>query len=65
MAEPIRISPEEVRGKVTSGSALLVCAYEDDEKCKKVNLEGAIFLTEFRSKLPRLPKDQELIFYCA
>jgi hypothetical protein len=65
MAEPIRISPEEVRGKVTSGSALLVCAYEDDEKCKKVNLEGAIFLTEFRSKLPRLPKDQEFIFYCA
>jgi len=65
MAEPIRISPEEARQKVTSGSALLVCAYEDDEKCKRVNLEGAIFLTEFRSKLPSLPKDQELIFYCA
>jgi hypothetical protein len=65
MAEAIRISPEEVRGKITAGSALLVCAYEDDEKCKRVNLEGAIFLTEFRSRLPSLPKDQELIFYCA
>ena len=65
MAEPIRISPEEVRGKVTSGSALLVCAYEDDEKCKKVNLEGAIFLTELTSRLSALPKDRELIFYCA
>ena len=65
MAEAIRISPEEVREKITAGSALLVCAYEDDEKCKMVNLEGAIFLTEFRSKLPSLPKDQELIFYCA
>jgi len=65
MAEPIRISPEEVRKKVTAGSALLACAYEDDEKCKRVNLEDAIFLTEFRSKLPRLPKDQDLILYCA
>jgi hypothetical protein len=65
MAETIRISPEEARKKITAGSALLVCAYEDDEKCKRVNLEGAIFLMEFRSKLPRLPKDKELIFYCA
>lgn len=65
MAEAIRISPEEVRKKITAGSALLVCAYEDDEMCKRVNLEGAIFLTEFRSKLLSLPKDQELIFYCA
>jgi hypothetical protein len=65
MAEPIRISPEEVRQKVTAGSALLVCAYEDEEKCKKVNLEGAIFLTELKSRVSALPKDQELIFYCA
>ncbi len=65
MAEPIRISPEEARRKVTSGSALLVCAYEDDEKCKKLHLEGAIFLTELKPKLSALPKDQEIIFYCA
>lgn len=65
MGEAIRISPEEVRRKITSGSALLVCAYEDDEKCRRLHLEGAMFLTEFRSKLPALPKDQEIIFYCA
>lgn len=65
MAEPIRISPEEVRPKVTSGSALLVCAYEDDEKCKKLHLEGAIWLTEFKARLHSLPRDQEIIFYCA
>ncbi len=65
MGEAIRISPEEVRRKVTIRSALLVCAYEDDEKCRRLHLEGAMFLTEFRSKLPALPKDQEIIFYCA
>jgi hypothetical protein len=65
MGEAIRISPEEARRKVTIGSALLVCAYEDDEKCRRLHLEGAMFLTEFRSKLPALPKDQEIIFYCA
>jgi rhodanese-related sulfurtransferase len=65
MAEPIRISPQEVRQKVTSGSALLVCAYDDEEKCKQLHLEGAIPLREFQSKLSALPKDQEIIFYCA
>ena len=29
MSEPIRISPQEARQKVTAGQALLVCAYED------------------------------------
>ena len=65
MLDPVRISPEEVSHKVTSGAALLVCAYEDDEKCKRLHLEGAIFLMEFKSRLSSLLKDQELIFYCA
>jgi len=65
MAEPMRVSPEEVRRKVTFGSALLVCAYEDDEKCKRLHLEGAIFLMEFKSRLSSLSNDQEIIFYCA
>lgn len=65
MAEAIRISPEEVRRKVTSGSALLVCAYDDEEKCKKLHLEGSISLREFTFKLSTLAKDQEIIFYCA
>jgi hypothetical protein len=65
MAEPNRVSPEEAREKATSGTALLVCAYDDDEKFKLVHLEGAISLNEFKSKLPSLTKDQEIIFYCA
>ncbi len=65
MVDPIRVSPEETRRKVDSGTALLVCGYEDDEKFKLVHLEGAISLTEFKSRLSSLGKDQEIIFYCA
>lgn len=65
MAEAIRISPEETRQRVTSGSALLVCAYEDEEKCNRLLLEGAISLAAFKSALSGVPKDREIVFYCA
>ena len=65
MEEPIRVSAEEARHRTTSGLAKLVCAYEDELKCKKVHLEDAISLKEFRSQLASLTKNQEIIFYCA
>ena len=63
MTEPIRVAPEEIYEKVKSGRALLVCAYEDEAKFKKMQLEGAISFNEFKSKLPSLLKDQEIVFY--
>ena len=65
MAEPERVSPKEVFQKLKAGTALLVCAYEDEAKFRKMQLQGAISLTEFKSKLPSLARDQEIIFYCA
>ena len=65
MLEPKRVSAEEVHEKLKAGKALLVCAYEDEAKFKKVRLEGAISLNEFHSKLSSLLKDQEIVFYCA
>ena len=65
MADPIRIPVKEARRKVTSGSALLVCAYDDDEKFKNNHLQGAISLSEFQAKLSSLSTVQEIIFYCA
>jgi hypothetical protein len=65
MAEPKRITPEEVHQKLKAGKVLLVCAYEDEAKFKKVQLQGAISLNEFKSRLPSLAKDQEVVFYCA
>ena len=63
MAEPVRVTPKEIYEKMKSGKALLVCAYEDEAKFRKMQLEGAISFNEFKSKLPSLPKDQEIVFY--
>jgi rhodanese-related sulfurtransferase len=65
MTQPLRISAAETRQRVSTGSALLVCAYDDDEKFKNNHLQGAISLSEFKSRLPSIAKDQEVIFYCA
>jgi hypothetical protein len=65
MQEPIRISPQEARHKVTSGSALLVCAYGNKRKFEYYHLQDAISYPEFKSRLESLSKDQEIIFYCA
>ena len=61
-----RIGVTDARNNTKSGSALLVCSY-DDETCKGkgVLLEGAILLSDFEKKLPSLAKDREIIFYCA
>jgi hypothetical protein len=65
MTTPERIGPEEVHEKLKTGAAILVCAYEDDEKFKTFHLEGAISFNEFKSRLPSLSKNQEIAFYCA
>jgi hypothetical protein len=63
MTEPVRIPAEVVRQKVLSGTTLLVCAYDNDEKFRKMRLEGAISYGEFLSKISSLSKEQEIIFY--
>jgi rhodanese-related sulfurtransferase len=65
MAEIERISAEAARRKVQSGQALLVCAYDDEAKCASMKLEGALNLRELRDMAPSLPKDREIILYCA
>jgi hypothetical protein len=63
MKEPERITAEEVQEKLKGGTILLVCAYEDEAKFEKMQLEGAISFNEFKKKLPSLAKDQEIVFY--
>jgi rhodanese-related sulfurtransferase len=64
MAEVERISVHEAREKVRSNAALLVCAYDDEEKYNKMKLEGAIPLARLEAQAATLPKDREIIFYC-
>jgi hypothetical protein len=60
-----RISVQDARRDIASGHALLVCAYEQEEKCQQVALEGSLSLTQFQQRAPSLPKEQEVIFFCA
>jgi len=60
-----RITPQEARRHLDSDpSALLVCAYDSDEKFEETRLEGAIPLSDFKARAGALPKDREVIFYC-
>lgn len=65
MTEIARIAPQETKEKVTSGIALLVCAYASDAKFADNHLEGAISLADFQVRADQLARDQEIIFYCA
>jgi hypothetical protein len=62
-----RIAPEEAFEKVSTGEALLVCAYDDEEKCRKMRLDYALTLRELEELLRKgeVPRDRKLIFYCA
>jgi hypothetical protein len=59
-----RVSVEEARREAQAGRALLVCAY-DDAKCARVPLQGATTWSELSQRAASLPRDQQLIFYCA
>ncbi len=65
MSKLQRISAREAREKSLSGEAELVCAYNNEDKCRSILLQGSMPLHEFLTELPGLSYDQEIIFYCA
>lgn len=65
MSEIVRVSPGEIYPRVKSGVSLLVCAYESEETFRGMRLEGAISLQDFKSRVSQVPKDKEIVFYCA
>jgi rhodanese-related sulfurtransferase len=60
-----RISVQEARDHLAANGTLLVCAYDSDEKFRQNQIDGAIPLSEFQAREAALPKDREIIFYCA
>jgi len=60
-----RIDAREAHDHLAAGDALLVCAYEEDEKYWRNHLDGALSLADFRARADSIPKDSEIIFYCA
>jgi len=57
-----RIDPRKAHEKVKTDEALLVCAYDDDEKWHEMQLAGSIPFSELERR--DVPKDQEILFYC-
>ena len=45
--------------------ALLVCAYDDPARFEQNRLEDALFLRDFEQRTASLPRDRDIIFYCA
>ena len=64
MSEAPRISVEEAHRKANAGEALLICAYEDESRCEPIHLENSLTISDLKEQLPRLGKEQQLIFYC-
>ena len=60
-----RVSVDEARREVEAGRALLVCAYDDESKCRQLRLENAIALHDLQRRADSVPRNQTLIFYCA
>ena len=61
----LRVSSEEIYPRVKTGDSLLVCAYDSDETFRSMRLEGAVSLNDFKGRVSQLPKEKEIVFYCA
>ena len=63
---PRPIAAQQAHDMLTSDpSVLLVGAYESEDDFRQHDLEGAIWLNEFRKRKDSLPKDENVIFYCS
>lgn len=63
MATAERIKPKTASQRMDEGDALLVCAYDSDEKFEENHLYGAIARSELNDKLDEIDQSRELIFY--
>ena len=61
---PQRIDVQTVRQQVGRG-ALLVCGYDDEQKCGDAGVSGSITFKQLQAQLAQLPKNQEIYFFCA
>jgi rhodanese-related sulfurtransferase len=60
-----KISPSAVRDKQDRGEdVIMVCAYLDDEICRKADIEGAWPYSQLLARLPTIAKSREIVFFC-
>lgn len=63
MPQTPRIEPQDAHDHAQDG-ALIVCAYDDAEKCRGLHVPGSIPLQDLHQREDDLATDTELIFYC-
>ena len=51
MADIQLIDAQQAHTKAKSNQALLVCAYENEAKCRMLNLDGSISFANFKSRV--------------
>jgi len=62
----LRITPFELWSRLQAQPPpLLVCAYDDEEKCASIKIPCSLTLQALTSRLDTLPRSQELVFYCS
>lgn len=57
------LAATEAQKKVHEGDALLVCAYDDVNKCRKLGMQEAGDLRDFQAQID-LMRDREVLFIC-
>ncbi len=65
MESELRIPADRAQREVESGRGYLVCAYDDEAKCRKYMLEGALTLKQLEERRGSIPEGSEILFYCA
>jgi rhodanese-related sulfurtransferase len=60
-----KIDVQQAKQNVEKSDALLVCAYDSEDKFAANHLQGAISLDDLREREDQLSQQRELIFYCA
>lgn len=61
-----RIGPVDAHDRLQANpEALLVCAYDEPEKFEQNHLQGAIPLDELYARTNSIPRNTEIILYCA
>lgn len=59
-----RVSIQDALAATKDEHAVVVCAYDDQQKCEEMRVKNGWTLQEFQNKQDDLPKDTRLVFYC-
>jgi hypothetical protein len=65
MKKAIRITADEALQRIEMEGAVLVCAYDDDQRCAEMGIDNALSLRELEQMESALDESRTIIFYCA